>query len=220
MRIKILLIAIATCYIIVLISVQRSFANSHLPPHNFLTVNAQTYYVIDETKQAILPTATLAPTPQPTKALSTDAKNASDKKGDNNSAPKNTGGGGGSGIEGEIIQLINQRRGQDGLLALSYNAALTQAARRQSRDNSSRGSVGECSHTGSDGSDFVRRSSEAGYNAFGETVGCGHSSAQSIVDAWWNSPPHKAILTNASIKVIGVGWAQDKHSAQTALVGF
>lgn len=118
-----------------------------------------------------------------------------------------------------MVTLINQKRG--GLPALSVNAQLTEAARRESRDNSKRGSVGDCSHTGTDGSNFTSRAKDAGYSGFahGETIGCGHQSAQAIVDAWWNSPGHHAILTNGEITMIGVGWESSNFTAQTAVVG-
>ena len=29
----------------------------------------------------------------------------------------------------------------------------------------------------------------------GEAVGCGYTTAQSVVDGWWNSPGHYAVLT-------------------------
>lgn len=210
-----LLIAIVILGLISIFSLQKLFITSYLPTSELFAVNAETYYVVDETIEAILPTSTPIPTPLPRKKPDMASISQQIPQAQNVSVSV-----AGGGMENEIIQLINQKRAADGLSILSQSGALTQAARRHSRDNSARTSVSDCSHSGSDGSDFVRRAAEAGIGAYGETIGCGHGSAQSVVDAWLNSPPHKAILTNGSITVIGVGWAQDKHSAQTALVGF
>lgn len=125
-----------------------------------------------------------------------------------------------SAIEQEMVTLINQKRGS--LPALVVNAQLVEAARRESRDNASKGNVNDCSHTGSDGSNFATRAKDVGYTGFasGETIGCGHQSAQAIVDGWWNSPGHHDILTNGQITTIGVGWVAGNQTAQSAVVGY
>ncbi len=126
-----------------------------------------------------------------------------------------------SSLASEMITLINSKRQSMGLSQLTFNAALTKAAERIGDDNAHRGALGDCSHTGSDGADFVRRAAEAGYTgaATGETVGCGHTSAQSIVDAWWNSPGHYGILTSAEITTVGAAWVVGNHTAQAVVVG-
>ncbi|OGK20174.1 hypothetical protein A3C23_01580 [Candidatus Roizmanbacteria bacterium RIFCSPHIGHO2_02_FULL_37_13b] len=125
-------------------------------------------------------------------------------------------------LEQQTVTLINEKRSAEGKSKLVVNSALTKAARTLSADNAGRASIGQCSHFGSDGSDFIKRANQAGYSGspFGETIGCGHSSAESIVNGWWSSPPHHAILTNGQVKYIGVGWKQANHTAQTAVVGF
>ncbi len=138
-----------------------------------------------------LPTATTAPVQNPPPSTGNDS------------------------LEEQTIALINQRRQEAGLGSLTKNAYLTAAARKHSADMTSKGF---CSHTGSDGSDPNKRARDAGYpgNPYGETIGCGHQTAQSIVNGWWESPGHKEILTNGGIRSIGVGWV---GSNQTALVG-
>jgi len=125
-------------------------------------------------------------------------------------------------LEQQTITLINQKRAAEGKSKLAVNGALTQAARILSADNASRSGIGQCSHFGSDGADFIKRAKQAGYSGtpYGETIGCAHNSAESIVNGWWSSPPHHAILTNSQVKYIGVGWKSANHSAQTAVVGF
>jgi uncharacterized protein YkwD len=103
------------------------------------------------------------------------------------------------------VDLINQRRAAMGLPALRVDPALTAAARRHSNDI---GPAGLCQHNGTDGSSPWDRIAQAGYTGFGsgEVVGCGYSTAQGVVDGWWNSPGHFAILTGAAINDIGCGW--------------
>ncbi len=136
--------------------------------------------------------------------------------------PPTTSESGSTTLEQDVIRIINQKRSEANLRSLTANSALAQAARRLSRDNAKRSSPSECSHTGSDGSNFQTRAAAAGFagKAYGETLGCAYVSAQSIVDGWWSSPQHHAILTNSSITLIGVGWVKDKQTAQTTVVGF
>lgn len=125
-------------------------------------------------------------------------------------------------LEQEVVNIINQKRQAVGLRTLSVNSQLTTAARRISADNAAKASMTQCSHQGSDGSTFQTRARDAGFRGtpYGETIGCQHPSPQSIVDAWWASSHHRFILTNPTVTLIGVGWSQNKQSAQAAVVGY
>jgi|GEM_PF-1783945 len=122
---------------------------------------------------------------------------------------------GNASLEQQTVDEINKRRKDKGLREVTINTQLTQAARRHSADMSSKNF---CGHTGSDGSDPFQRTKDAAYagQAYGETVACGSRTAMQTVDMWWSSPPHHAILTNASIREIGLGWV---NTHQTAVVG-
>lgn len=122
--------------------------------------------------------------------------------------------------EQQTVDLINARRTGLGLGRLRIDAALTSAARRQSNDI---GPQRLCQHNGTDGSSPWDRIAQAGYSGFGsgEVVGCGYSTAQGVVDGWWSSPTHLAILTGAAINDIGCGWwvGADGSGWQTCDVG-
>ena len=107
--------------------------------------------------------------------------------------------------EQQTIDLINQRRAGMGLGALAPNPALTIAGRWHSEDI---GPADLCQHNGTDGSSPWDRIAQAGYTGTpkGEVVGCGFTTAQSVVDGWWNSPSHYAILTDPTANDIGCGW--------------
>lgn len=103
------------------------------------------------------------------------------------------------------IDLINARRTGLGLHALRYDPALHRAARRHVYDI---GPQALCQHNGTDGSSPWDRADQAGYTGFamGEVVGCGYRTPLSVVDGWWGSPGHYAVLTSADASAIGCGW--------------
>lgn len=126
------------------------------------------------------------------------------------SAPANP-----STLEQQVVQIINQRRREAGLNELSVDGYLSNAARGHSQYIS--GGRGRCGHIGQGGSSPLDRARTAGYRGqiIGETVACGYTTAQTAVDGWWSSPPHKAVLMTPAARQIGMGWA---NNYQTALV--
>ena len=147
------------------------------------------------------PTAQPRPTSMPTQKP-TDAPPPS-SEGDNN-------------LEQQVLQLVNQNRSNLGLFTVQMNENLRAAARRHSADLNKKGCIG---HQGSDGSWPPDRARAAGYSGglVGETIGCLHSNANSIVDGWMHSPGHKAILMDSRARLIGIGWV---GKYQTAVVGY
>ncbi|MFL5734902.1 MAG: S-layer homology domain-containing protein [Chloroflexia bacterium] len=108
-------------------------------------------------------------------------------------------------LEQATVDMINSRRAAMGLGGLRLNPSLTVASREHSNDI---GPAGVCQHNGTDGSSPWDRIAQAGYtgDAMGEVVGCGYNSAQGVVDAWWASSGHYAILTDPNANSIGCGW--------------
>lgn len=122
-----------------------------------------------------------------------------------------SGGGSGSGSGGasdsetaEVITLVNKERAAAGCSPLTANARLTRAAEDYS-DVMARSGV--MSHTGPDGSTMTTRVEAAGYawSTLGENIARGQSDAAAVMDAWMNSPGHRANILNCSFKEIGVG---------------
>ncbi len=123
-------------------------------------------------------------------------------------------------LDQQTVELINQRRVGMGLAPLQLDLHLAAAARRQSNDI---GPNGLCQHEGTDGTSPWDRIDQSGYTGFGngEVVGCGYDTPQSVVDAWWNSPGHYAILTASDTNDIGCGWwlTGDGYGWQTCDTG-
>jgi uncharacterized protein YkwD len=105
---------------------------------------------------------------------------------------------------------LNEERLRHGLRALRHDDSLALAARRFS------GAMVRqrfFDHVSPDGSTLGERLSDVGFRlagGVGETIGWG-SGAQArpaaIVSAWMASPPHRAIILDASFDAVGLGVA-------------
>lgn len=119
-------------------------------------------------------------------------------------------------MERQVIDLTNQLRRDLGLPLVCAIPELTLSARRHSQDMADRNYH---SHTAPDpapyGSGFVARARAAGYQGSprGENIGAGYTTAQSIFNAWFNSPGHYDNMTNPNINEIGVGYARTVGSS-------
>ncbi|MEM2980342.1 MAG: CAP domain-containing protein [Thermoproteota archaeon] len=111
-----------------------------------------------------------------------------------------------------FLTLINQYRQQNGVSPLAVSNALTTAAQLHSEDMATNNYF---SHTSLDGRTFVDRIRQAGYTYdtwLGENIAAGYSTAQSVFNAWKNSPGHNANMLNPNFKVIGIGLAYSASS--------
>ena len=106
----------------------------------------------------------------------------------------------------EVFQLINLARAEHGLAPYVYNETLEQAAQLHGQDCFEQG---ECSHTGSDGSDAQTRILRAGYAAAGSSEVIVYSSSPQAAVDWWmdETPPddpHRSTLLSTWVTEIGV----------------
>jgi uncharacterized protein YkwD len=114
--------------------------------------------------------------------------------------------------EQQIVKYVNQERAKKHLPKLKVHAALVAAARAHSADM---GQNKYFEHDSLDGSSFADRIIANGYDRdgyqswkAGETIGWGtglYAAPVLIVDLWMDSPAHRAVLLNKSLKEIGVG---------------
>ncbi|WP_326560445.1 CAP domain-containing protein [Micromonospora sp. NBC_01796] len=119
-------------------------------------------------------------------------------------APKATSGGADS-REAQVVEIVNQERAANGCSSVSMNNKLAEAARLHSEDQAAHDKM---SHDGSDGSSFVDRAKEAGYNnPMSENVAMGYASPTAVMDGWMNSQGHRTNILNCDAKAIGVGIA-------------
>ena len=104
---------------------------------------------------------------------------------------------------GEVIRLTNEKRRQAGLLPLSENPALSQAAQAKGADMLNRD---YWAHIAPDGTQPWKFFIDFGYKYryAGENLARDFSNPSSAVDAWMASPTHKENLLSSKYKEIGI----------------
>ena len=107
-------------------------------------------------------------------------------------------------IEDEVIELVNIERENHGLHKLEKDEELADVAREHSRDMYLRNFF---DHNNPDGKSPFDRMREYGitYSSAGENIAKGQESAEAVVDAWMNSPGHRANILSEDYEYIGVG---------------
>ncbi|MHC5903259.1 CAP domain-containing protein [Streptomyces sp. S6] len=116
----------------------------------------------------------------------------------------------------QVLVLVNEERAKVGCSALSANSALAELARKFSEDMAARGFF---DHTDPDGKSPWDRAAAAGISDLaGENIARGQGDPAAVMEAWMNSPGHKANILNCDFKTLGVGvhfgsggpwWTQD-----------
>ena len=103
----------------------------------------------------------------------------------------------------EVIRLTNEKRAQNGLVPLSTNSVLSQAAQAKGADMLNKG---YWAHVAPDGTQPWKFFIDFGYKYryAGENLARDFSNPASAVDAWMNSPSHKENLLSPKYKEIGV----------------
>ncbi|MFC4030644.1 CAP domain-containing protein [Streptomyces polygonati] len=116
----------------------------------------------------------------------------------------------------QILSLVNDQRATAGCKPLTASADLDQLAQNFSDDMAARGFF---DHTDPDGHTPWDRAKALGItNLGGENIARGQADAQAVMDAWMNSPGHRANILNCDYTTLGVGihfgtggpwWTQD-----------
>jgi len=119
-----------------------------------------------------------------------------------------------SSFEQQVIFFINNERNLVGLPSLELDVRLETAARWMSEDMAAVNEV-PSDHIDSLGRTFdVRISEESAYPYIhlGEVIAGGFSSPREVVNAWMNSPGHKARLLDEDYKHIGIGYSYNSNT--------
>lgn len=110
-------------------------------------------------------------------------------------------------FEQEVVKLTNAERTKAGLKALQTDDKLMAAAREKSQDMQSKKYFSHTSPTF--GSPFDRmKALGITYKSAGENIAQGQRSPQEVVQAWMDSPGHRANILNANYTHIGVGYVK------------
>ncbi|MFE0675112.1 CAP domain-containing protein [Streptomyces sp. NPDC058867] len=103
----------------------------------------------------------------------------------------------------QVLKLVNEERAKVGCSAVAANSALADLAAAFSQDMADRDFF---DHTDPDGQSPWDRAAAAGItNLGGENIARGQADAAAVMDAWMNSPGHRANILNCDFKTLGVG---------------
>ncbi|GAA3067073.1 CAP domain-containing protein [Streptomyces glomeratus] len=115
-----------------------------------------------------------------------------------------------------VLALVNEERAKVGCTPVSPSSELTVLAQAFSDDMATRNFF---DHTDPNGKDPWDRAATLGITDLGgENIARGQATAQEVMDAWMNSPGHRANILNCDFKTLGVGvhhgaggpwWTQD-----------
>ncbi|MFI7605542.1 CAP domain-containing protein [Micromonospora sp. NPDC049366] len=146
------------------------------------------------------------PTPVPSRTTATSRRSVDRSPKPSSAATTAPAGGTVSAQAREIVDLVNAERAKAGCGALGIDDKLMTAAQRHSQDQADHQNM---SHTGSDGSDAGDRLDRVGYawRTYGENVAWNQKTPAAVMDAWMNSPGHRANILNCAFTEIGVGIA-------------
>jgi hypothetical protein len=112
--------------------------------------------------------------------------------------------------EQTFLQLANQRRAEQGLAPLAWDAALARAARahalRMARE------PGETQHQYPGEPDVITRASQAGahFSTVSENIAAARASVETIERAWMNSPVHRANILDQRVNVAGIAVIENR----------
>ncbi|AGK98730.1 SafA/ExsA family spore coat assembly protein [Clostridium pasteurianum] len=112
--------------------------------------------------------------------------------------------------EAEVIRLVNIQRSKNGLQPLTTNWQVGRVARYKSQDMINKHYFSHTSPTY--GSPFnMMETFGIKFSAAGENIAMGQRTPAEVVNAWMNSPGHRANILNPSYTQIGVGLAKDSN---------
>jgi uncharacterized protein YkwD len=108
-------------------------------------------------------------------------------------------------VANRVIALTNLQRQQVGLAPLKANPVLAAVAQSHTENMVVKDFYAHQDPSGLKAPDRIRK---AGYNylAAAENIGVGYNTADSVVQAWMNSPGHRANIMNPNLQEIGVGF--------------
>ncbi|MBP3633055.1 MAG: SafA/ExsA family spore coat assembly protein [Oscillospiraceae bacterium] len=123
-----------------------------------------------------------------------------------------------TGVESQVVNLVNEIRAQNGLPSLRHNWQLSRVARYKSQDMADKNYFSHNSPTY--GTPFqMMKQFGISYRTAGENIAQGYRTAQAVVNAWMNSPGHRANILNANYTQIGVGYVADGYHWTQMFIG-
>jgi uncharacterized YkwD family protein len=123
-----------------------------------------------------------------------------------------------SAFEVEVAELTNQERAEQGLAPLQIDEELSSVAREKSRDMQANNYFDHNSPVY--GSPFDMMGSYGiDYRTAGENIAKGQRTPEEVVNAWMNSPGHRANILNGDFTHIGVGFVEQGNHWTQMFIG-
>lgn len=107
-----------------------------------------------------------------------------------------------SNLASQVLVLVNKERAKAGLKALTTTTSLANAGNLRAKEI-----VSNFSHTRPNGSSpfTVFNEYNVSYNTAGENIAYGQKTPEAVMNAWMNSPGHKANIMNGKFGKVGIG---------------
>lgn len=115
-----------------------------------------------------------------------------------------------SDYESRVVQLVNEERSRYGLNQLSMDAQICDVARTKSQDMALYNYFAHESPNYGSAGDMLRTFG-VNWFAWGENIASGQRSPEEVVDAWMNSPGHRANILSSNFNKIGIGYVTDSN---------
>lgn len=112
--------------------------------------------------------------------------------------------------QGRLVELMNQTRQKRGAGRMIMDKRLTALAQAHADDMQKRGYF---SHRTPSGVGFAQRMKRGGFGAVptAENLARGQSNAESALNSWMNSRPHRANLLSSRYTAVGIGLSSAGH---------
>lgn len=111
-------------------------------------------------------------------------------------------------VEEQVVSLVNEERAKEGLAPLTIDWELARVAKYKSQDMHDKNYFSHTSPTYGSPFDMLKNFGIS-YNAAGENIAKGQTSATQVMEAWMNSSGHRANIMDAKFTHIGVGYVED-----------
>lgn len=121
-------------------------------------------------------------------------------------------------FEQKVSELTNEERVKNGLTPLQLDLPLSKVAREKSNDMLNKNYFDHQSPTYGSPFDMMKQFGIT-YQSAGENIAMGQASPEEVVQAWMNSPGHRANILNDSFTHIGVGYVEDGNYWTQLFIG-
>lgn len=112
--------------------------------------------------------------------------------------------------EQKVVELVNVERQKAGLPALKLDSQLSNVARLKSKDMATNNYFAHQSPTYGSAGDMLTKHGIK-WSAWGENIAYGQNTPEIVVNAWMNSPGHRANILSSNFGKIGVGYVVNSN---------